>query len=144
MGLRFTDQRLADNHSPQCAPRIVHTFDKRPFRQRADASETQQTSAVATLSGNSTTTVVTQHSQWTSSNPAVATVVDGLVTAVALGSTQITAAYGGAMAIREIDVKVSSFPATRTILSTAAFNDRFQSRMVRLVTCATPPPGVLN
>lgn len=58
---------------------------------------------LANFSGGSTT--VTHHSQWTSADPSLATVADGLVTARASGSVQIAAAYGGTSATYTVKVQ---------------------------------------
>jgi hypothetical protein len=65
--------------------------------------ETRQLDALANFSGGSTT--VTHHSQWTSADPSLATVADGLVTARASGSVQIAAAYGGTSATYTVKVQ---------------------------------------
>lgn len=65
--------------------------------------ETRQLDALANFSGGSTT--VTRHSQWTSADPSVATVADGLVTGQASGSVQINAKYGEAGATYTVKVQ---------------------------------------
>jgi len=70
-----------------------------------DVAATRQ--LVATVTRTDTTTAdVTASATWTSSDDAVATVVGGLVTAVAAGSATVTATYAGLTA--ECDVTVSA------------------------------------
>ena len=54
---------------------------------------------------------------WKSSNPNVATVLDGVVTAKGLGSSTITATCGGKSATVKITVKNQTFPVENIILN---------------------------
>ena len=70
--------------------------------------ETVQLSLVATFSDGSTRTVDPVMADWDSSDPAVATVTDGVVTAVRAGQTTITATYQEHMDDLAISVRISS------------------------------------
>ncbi|HZG15516.1 MAG TPA: Ig-like domain-containing protein [Candidatus Bathyarchaeia archaeon] len=55
---------------------------------------------------DNTTSDITHKAKWTSADEAVATVIDGKVTAVKSGETTITASYGGKSATIEVEVDI--------------------------------------
>jgi hypothetical protein len=78
--------------------------------------QARQLTATATFA-NGTTRNVTQQAEWSSSNPAVATVSKGYVRVVAFGEAQITAAYRGA-ASAAIALTAKALPVLSSITVT--------------------------
>ena len=68
-----------------------------------DVSESTQWQAIATMSDGSQLNVTTA-SVWTSGNPSIASVIGGLVTGLASGSSPITASYNGKTAGQTVQV----------------------------------------
>jgi hypothetical protein len=83
---------------------------------------TAQLTATANRS-NGTTETVTSQATWNSSNTMVATVsATGLLTALAPGSTDISAAFGGQTGRRTLQVAVARFGLVLAIQSVTALN----------------------
>jgi hypothetical protein len=81
--------------------------------------QARQLTATATFT-NGTTRNVTQQAEWSSSNPAVATVSKGYVRVVAFGEAQITAAYRGATsAASPLTAKALPVPSSITVTGPA-------------------------
>lgn len=69
--------------------------------------ETESIILTATYSDNTTDTTVADEAVWTSSNPAIATVVNGTITGVASGTTTVTGVYGKKTATVTVSVEVA-------------------------------------
>jgi hypothetical protein len=81
--------------------------------------ESRQLTASATFGGGAVRNVTSQ-AQWSSSNPAVATVTAGLVRVVSFGDTQITATYRGLTSEKAaVSAKASAVPATLASIAIA-------------------------
>lgn len=89
-----------------------------PATANVAAGATQQFTATATYS-DGTTTSVTSTARWTSSNVSVATITPaGLASAVAGGSTAITASLGGVSATASLTVSAAVAPTLTSIALT--------------------------
>ena len=69
--------------------------------------DTIQLALAASLVDGSNESITDTSVQWASSDPAVATVIDGTVTAVGGGNAQIIASYEGREAVTEVSVHIS-------------------------------------
>ena len=90
-----------DNQTPAPSPSTVSPFLGPPKSLQVTGNlsfsfigESRQLTATATFGGDAVRNVTSQ-AEWSSSNPAVATVTGGLVKVVSFGDTQITATYRG-------------------------------------------------
>ena len=84
------------------------------------SSLTLEKGEVATITAKITPSDATEHASWTSSNPSVATVVNGVVTAVSAGTATITAQAESCTAICEVVVlapieSITLIPSSMTL-----------------------------
>ena len=86
--------------------------------------DTIELALAASLVDGSNNAIANASVQWASSDPAVATVVDGTVTAVGGGHAEITATYEGREAVTEIAVNISVRETGTVRLIYAAPSDR--------------------
>ena len=89
---------------------------------------TVQLALAASLVDGSNRSIVNASVRWESSDSAVATVIDGTVTAVGGGNAQIIASYEGQVAVSEISVHISvREPGTVRVLYAAPSDREFRS-----------------
>lgn len=88
-------------------PSIVASLDVSGAMPLTSIGESIQLALAASLVDGSNQAIASASVHWASSDPAVATVVDGTVTAVGGGHAEIVATYEGREAITEIAVHIS-------------------------------------
>jgi uncharacterized protein YjdB len=138
------------------APGAIVSITISPNNPTIQPGKTQQFTANAIL-GDSTSKDVTSQTTWTSSNPSVATIDNsGLATAVAVGTTTITATSGGITATTTLTVSnqvitsIAVTPATATLIigqtqqltATATLSDNTTSNVTNSVTWSSSNPAV--
>jgi uncharacterized protein YjdB len=141
---------------PPPPPVTVTSIAVTPPTATIAAAATQQFAATATYSDGSTA-VVTTTATWTSSKPTVATVSgSGLATAVAAGSTIVTASMSGVssspatLTVTPILSSIAVTPNTPTILvgatqqftATATYSDNTTKDITATATWKTATPAV--
>ena len=105
-------------------PSDVASLDVSGAMPLTSIGDTIQLALAAGLVDGSNQAIANASVQWASSDPAVATVVDGTVTAVGGGHAEITATYEGREAVTEIAVHISVRETGTVRLIYAAPSDR--------------------
>ena len=105
-------------------PSDVASLDVSGAMPLTSIGDTIQLALAAGLVDGSNQAIANASVQWASSDPAVATVVDGTVTAVGGGHAEITATYEGREAVTEIAVNISVRETGTVRLIYAAPSDR--------------------
>ena len=109
-------------------PSYVASLDVSGAMPLTSIGDTIELALAASLVDGSNNAIANASVQWESSDPAVATVVDGTVTAAGGGHAEITVAYEGREAVTEISVHVSvREPGTVRVLYAAPSDREFRS-----------------
>ena len=124
--------------NPQTVPVSGITLNNTTLTLTADGSGKTETLTATITPANATNKDVT----WSSSNTSVATVSNGVVTPVSVGTAKITAKAGGATADCDVTVSSATTPSVQITGVTGEITAGSQVNLTATVTGATDPANI--